>query len=247
MVPEFDAAARRSRWSRGHERRVFTRLAVSRRPGSSRWSSGASRRASGRAGGPRDRPRSAEISRDQPRLGERGGGRAGRRQRERRRGGAVDAAAKARATVRQGVGRADKVLSRRRRRRVALVGLRGGRGEESSVDHADGSAGASLSSLYEEARRGAGKTIDDHYADNVARAGRKYKGPASADDEYDNDGGVEMRASRPSQEGVSRTGPRHVHAPTGTSLASAASRTRKGSRRRRRSRHRLPRRFLDAS
>jgi len=102
----------------------------------------------------------------------------------------------------------------------------------------DDDAGASLSSLYEEARRGAGKTMDDHYADNVARAGRKYKGPASADDEYDNDGGVEMRACVLSQEGLSRTGPRHVHTPTGTTLGSAASRTRRGSRRRRRSRRR---------
>jgi len=31
--------------------------------------------------------------------------------------------------------------------------------------------------------------MDDHYADNVARMGKKYKGPASAEDEYENDEG----------------------------------------------------------
>ncbi|EOD12582.1 hypothetical protein EMIHUDRAFT_213262 [Emiliania huxleyi CCMP1516] len=55
----------------------------------------------------------------------------------------------------------------------------------SSASEGGAARSASLSSLYEEARRGAGKTIDDHYADNVARAGRKYKGPASADDEHE--------------------------------------------------------------
>ena len=53
-----------------------------------------------------------------------------------------------------------------------------------------------LSSMVAEARRGAGKGIDAHYADNVARMGRKYKGPTSADDEYDYDEGIQMHESR---------------------------------------------------
>lgn len=87
----------------------------------------------------------------------------------------------------------EEALSTRRPKRVQRFDK--GSGERTKYFR-DDDAGASLSSLYEEARRGAGKTIDDHYADNVARAGRKYKGPASADDEYDNDGGVEMHESR---------------------------------------------------
>ena len=46
--------------------------------------------------------------------------------------------------------------------------------------------GTSLKDMVEAERRGGARGMDDHYADNVARAGRKFKA-TSAEDEYDFD------------------------------------------------------------
>ena len=62
-----------------------------------------------------------------------------------------------------------------------------------------------LKELYAEERRGGagGKGIDGNTADAIARS-KRYKGPVSADDEYDHDDGLEQSESRQSRQSAAK-------------------------------------------